>query len=79
MSRKVESCDGIIVTGEGAGGVGAAFDTTRAGAMGCLVEKYGFPGIGAAHIYVAVLRISMEGCQGAYLLQTGPQIDIRES
>ena len=33
----------------------------------------------AAHDYVAVLKESIEGFQNAYLVQTGPQIGIRES
>ena len=33
----------------------------------------------AAHDYVAVLKASVEGFQNAYLVQTGPQIGIRES
>lgn len=33
----------------------------------------------AAHDYVAVMKESIEGFQNAYLVQTGPQIGIRES
>lgn len=33
----------------------------------------------SAHDYVAVLRANVPGCENAYLVQTGPQIGVRES